>query len=187
MSMAALAFNGSRALRLGLSVLVFQGAWFLCVLSAARGDPLLGTLAVVGALALQLAVSDHRKADIVSIVVAVAIGIVWDTLLAQLDLVRYASSWPKTGWAPVWILALWALWGAVLRAPLRWLHTRPLAAALLGAVGGPASYAAAARLGACSFDDITLALGVLALGWAIVTPLQLMLAARLERGRGGLR
>ncbi|HTT39370.1 MAG TPA: DUF2878 domain-containing protein [Burkholderiales bacterium] len=180
--MGALAFNVPGALRLGFSVLVFQGAWFACVLSAARGHPLLGTLAVAAALALQVAASDLRKADIVSIGVAVAIGLVSDTLLAQTDVVRYASSWPQPGLAPIWILALWALWGAVLREPLRWLHKRPLAAALLGTVGGPASYAAAARLGACSFPDITWSLLVLALGWAVITPLQLTLAARLERG-----
>lgn len=187
MSLALPALHGRRGWRLAVSMLAFQAAWFACVAGAAQGRALLGLLAVLAAVALLLAVSDDRKSDLLLIGVAVATGVVADTLLARWDLVRYASAWPSPGWAPAWILALWALWGAVLREPLRWLHGRPLAAALLGALGGPLSYAAAERLGACRFPDPAVAMAVLALGWALVTPLQLGLAARLARPAGALR
>ena len=54
--------------------------------------------------------------------------------------------------APAWILALWALFAIALREPLRWLHGRWPLAALLGALGGPLSYAGAERLGACTLN-----------------------------------
>lgn len=174
-----------RSLRVAASVVAFQAAWFACILSAARGEPWFGVAAVTAAVALMLALGDDRRADAVLVGMAVATGIVVDSALAQSGLVRYAS--PGLGLAaavaPVWILGLWALWGAVLREPLRWLHGRPIAAAVLGGVGGPLSYAAGARMGACSFPEPVAAMWALGVCWALVTPLQLAVAARLEHGR----
>ena len=180
---ASAARPGSRALRLAASVLAFQGAWFACILTAAHGTPWPGLLAVLAAVCLMLALGNARRADIALVVVAVLTGVVVDTLLVQLGLVRYASPGPLPALAPAWILALWALWGAILREPLGWLHGRPLAAAALGGIGGPLSYAAGARMGACTFPEPAMAMAALALCWAVVTPLHLALAARLNRRR----
>lgn len=181
MSTALTTVRSRSALRLAAGVIAFQGAWFVCVLSAARGETAAGLVAVPVAVAWLVTAGGNRKADLVLIGVALLGGLVADTLLAGFDVVRYAAPWPAAAFAPPWILALWALWGAVLREPLRWLHRRPVAAALLGGVGGPLSYAAAARLGACSFPDASAAMVVLGAVWAIVTPLQLALAAHLDR------
>jgi hypothetical protein len=81
--------------------------------------------------------------------VALVIGLIWDSSMSRLGWIAYAEPGPLPGIAPVWILALWALFAMVLREPLRWLHKRLPLAALLGALGGPLSYAAAERLGAC--------------------------------------
>lgn len=174
-------FGAARAGRLLAGVLVFQGAWFACVLGAAQGRAGWGVAAVVVALAVLLAASGRRGADLRLIAVALATGLVWDSLLAGTGVVVYSAPGPWPGVAPAWILALWALWGAVLREPLRWLHGRPVAGALLGGVGGALSYAAAERLGACRFDDPVIAGAVLAAGWAVITPLQLAHARRLDR------
>lgn len=170
-----------RGLRLVLGGLVFQGAWFACVLGAAHGVAALGIACVAGAIALVLLASTAWRADAALVAIAVATGLVFDGLLAALGVVSYAS--PASVAAPAWILALWALWGVVLREPLQWLHGRPWVAAALGAVGGPLSYAAAARMGACSFAQPTLALATIALGWAVITPLHLAVARRLAGGR----
>lgn len=169
-----------RWLRLALGFVVFQGAWFACVVGAARGFAGWGVAAVAAAVALILAASNHRRADGLLIAMALATGIVWDSLLLGTGVVDYASRGPVEGVAPAWILALWALWGVVLREPLSWLHGRPIAGALLGGVGGAFSYAAAARLGACRFPDPTLAMAVLAAGWSVITPLQLAVARWLD-------
>jgi hypothetical protein len=104
----------------------------------------------------------------------------WDTLLARLHVVVYASPLPSAGFAPVWILALWVQLGSVVREPMNWLHGRWWLAVPLGAVGGAASYAGAARLGACSFPDKALAMQVLAAGWAVFMPLLAELARHLH-------
>jgi hypothetical protein len=174
----------ARTVRIAVNLVAYQAAWFACVLGAARGTNELGVAAVVAALVLHLALSRHRAGDALLIVATLATGLAWEAALASTGLVDYAAhgpSAPSALWAPAWILALWALFAAVLREPLRWLHGRPLLAALLGGVGGALSYQAAARLGACSFSDPVAALLVLGIGWAVITPLLIELARRLDR------
>jgi hypothetical protein len=173
--------NASRALRLGAGLVLFQAAWFACVIGAARGQVALGIVAVVAVVALLLAWSTRPGADLWLVVLALVIGVVWDSLLARTGVIEYASPGPLPGWAPAWILALWALFAPMLREPMRWLHGRPFLAALSGGVGGVLSYAAAQRLGACAFPDPALALVVLGAGWALIVPLLLAAAQRLDR------
>jgi len=160
---------------------IYQAAWFACVLGAARGNPLAGVFAVVAALAVLLAWSRRRNADLRLVGLSVAVGAIWDTLFAASGMVVYASPGPLPVFAPPWILAMWALFAPLLREPLRWLHGRPALAAALGGIGGPLSYEAAARLGACSFADTAFALAIIAAEWALVTPLLLSAAQRLDR------
>ncbi len=168
--------NTGRALRLGVVFVLFQAAWFACVLGAARGQAALGIAAATLVVAVLLAFSTDRRAELR--LLALAVGVAWDSLLAQTGVVRYASPWPLPGWAPAWILALWALLAPMLREPMRWLHGRPVLAALLGGAGGALSYAAAERLGACALHDHALALAVLGAGWALIVPLLLAAAQR---------
>ncbi|MFN3304721.1 MAG: DUF2878 domain-containing protein [Roseateles sp.] len=167
-------------LLLVLNLIAFQLAWFACVLGAARGMPAWGIAAVAAAVALQLVVSDARLADVALLAAALAVGLVWDTALLRAGIVVYASPGPLADWAPGWILALWALFATVLREPLRWLHGRWLLAAVVGGLGGALSYWGAVRLGAGQLPDFALAMGVLAAGWALMTPGLLALARRLE-------
>ena len=61
---------------------------------------------------------------------------------------------------------------------MNWLKARMVWAAVLGAVSGPLSYWAAVRMGAATFDKPLAAVAALALGWAAIMPLLLMLAKR---------
>lgn len=169
----------SRALRLTVNLLAFQAAWFACVIGAAKGVPDIGLAAVLAAVALHLGLSPVRAADALLIGAALLIGFAWDSLLAHVGLVEYASPGALPGWAPPWILALWALFATTLREPLRWLHGRPMLGALLGAVGGPLSYASAERLGACRIPHLWQAMLALTLGWAVIVPLLIDLTRRL--------
>lgn len=158
----------------------FEFAWFACVLGAAHGWPWAGVAVTAVVIGGFVALSDKPRADAALIGAALAIGLLWDSALLNLGWVAYAAPGPLPLLAPGWILALWALFAITLRAPLRWLHTRLPLAALLGAIGGPLSYAAAERLGACRLPEPGLALAALALGWAAITPLLLVLARRWD-------
>ena len=173
----------ARALGLLATVVAFQGAWFACVLGAANGWPWAGAAVAAGVAALGIALSTRPASDALLVAVAVLVGLAWDSAMLQLGWIAYAEPGPLPMLAPAWILALWALFAVTLRDPLRALHGRPWLAALLGAVGGPLSYAAAERLGACRFVDPAAPVA-LALGWAVITPLLLALARRVDRPIG---
>ena len=170
------------ALRLVATLAAFQASWFACVILAGRGEAAVATLAGLVAVALHFAWSERRGVDARLVGASLAIGFVWDSLLARSGVVDYAAAGPLEGWAPAWILAMWALFAITLREPLRWLHGRPIVAAIFGGIGGPLSYAAAARFGACRFADPTLAMVVLGTGWAVITPALVHLASHLDRG-----
>jgi len=179
-----------RARRLGVvaTFVAFELAWLACVLGAAHGWPWTGVALAMIVIALSVALGAKPRVDAALVAAALVIGFIWDSSMAQLGWITYAEPGPLPGIAPVWILALWALLAIVLREPLRWLHSRLPLAALLGALGGPLSYAAAQRLGACRLVEPTVAGLALALGWAVITPLLLVLARRWDaRPTGAVR
>ncbi|HYJ98493.1 MAG TPA: DUF2878 domain-containing protein, partial [Burkholderiaceae bacterium] len=137
----------SRAWGLVATLVAFEFAWFACVLGAAHGWPWIGVAVTAVVVVGFVAGSDRPAVDAALASVAVAIGLAWDTAMLQLGWISYAAPGPLPMLAPVWILALWALFAIALREPLRWLHRRLPLAALLGAIGGPLSYAGAERLG----------------------------------------
>ena len=163
-----------------LNFVVFQVAWFACVLGGARDLELAGTLAVAAAVALHVALARRPAVAVTLVAVVATIGLLWDSLVVTLGLMSYPSGSPAPGLAPVWIVAMWALFATTLNLSLGWLQGRPVLAALLGAVGGPLAYFAGHRLGGIDLPDPALALLVQGLGWALLMPLLAWLATRLN-------
>ena len=95
----------------------------------------------------------------------------------RLGLVAYPSS-PDS--IPFWMLTLWALFATTLSVSLRWFQTRPVIAALTGALLGPLAYWAGAAAGAIALPTLSLSLTGLALAWMVGFPLLLQVARRLE-------
>jgi hypothetical protein len=163
-----------------LNFVVFQGAWFACVLGGAREFELLGTLAVGAAVALHLVLAPRPVIEAALVAIVATIGLLWDSLIVTLGLMAYPSGSPAPGLAPVWIVAMWALFATTLNVSLGWLRGRPVLAALLGAVGGPLAYFAGHRLGGIDLPDPAFALLVQGLGWSLLMPLLAWLASRLD-------
>jgi hypothetical protein len=176
--------DGPAPVRMAFNVLAFQLGWLVVVGSAARGAALLGVGFAALVVLLQLASRTLRQGEWPVLAAALAIGLVFDTLLAATGLVRFADAGPLAPMAPAWILALWALFATTLNCSLRWLQQRPWLAAALGAVAGPLSYLAAEQMGACTLQARVPALIALALGWAAVLPLLLALARRWSATAG---
>ncbi|HEX6882946.1 MAG TPA: DUF2878 family protein [Planctomycetota bacterium] len=159
-----------------LQFVAFQVLWFAAVLGAARGLPWLGALALVPYLAWMLAREPGRTRLAARWITAGALGCLIDSALAGLGLLRYPAApaaWPA--WlVPPFIASLWIAFATLPHVSLAWLAPRPALAALLGALGGPLSFAAGARAGAVAPGDSTLATNVaLALEYALATPLLL--------------
>ena len=163
-----------------VNFVAFQVGWFACVLGAAHGWPWTGTAVAAAVVALHLQRAARPVEELKLVSVALAIGVLWDSLLINLDLIEFSSGTLIEGVAPQWILALWALFATTLNVSLRWLKHRRLVAVLLGVAAGPLSYWAGARLGALELIDPVPALTALAIGWALMTPLLLALAQRFD-------
>jgi hypothetical protein len=168
------------ALTVITNVLLFQVGWFAAVLGAARGLPWLGVFVVAAVAAVHLARARAPGPEFLLLVTAVAIGAAFETLLVRAGLLQFEGGALLAGTAPVWMVALWANFAITLNVSLRPLRNRLLAAALLGAVGAPLAYYAGTRLGAVRMSSVDLALATIAAGWALLTPLLVLAARRLD-------
>lgn len=171
--------------RVILNFVAFQAGWFACVLGAAHGWAWAGTAfaAVLVAVHVQLAVRPAEELKLV--LIALAIGSVWDSALLACGWIDFTSGFLFRGLAPHWILALWALFAMTLNVSLGWLKKRLAIAAVLGAVSGPLAYWGGVRLGAVTFVNPVFAVIALSIGWAVITPVLACLARRFDGMQAG--
>ena len=163
-----------------VNFVAFQVGWFACVLGGAHQFPWLGTLLVSIIIAVHLSRASRPRAELSLILLAIAIGSVWDSYLVWRGWLEYPSGTLIPDTAPHWILAMWGVFATTLNVSLRWLKQRWLIAVLSGAIAGPLAYYAGARLGGVVFTDQTTALIALGLGWAVLMPLLMGLSQRLD-------
>ena len=163
-----------------LNFLGFQAGWLACVLGAADGRPWLGPLAVLLIVGLQWALVWRRPALLALFAGAAALGYAADSLLALTGLLEFPPQAMLGGPSPLWMAALWANFASTFEESLAWMQGRPVAAALLGAVGGPLAYWGGQQLGAIRISGAP-GLAAVAAEWAIATPLLLGGLAWLRR------
>jgi hypothetical protein len=169
-----------------VSFLVLQFGWFACVLGARWGIAWLGPLWVLGAIAF---VVPHppRVRTVLYLAGFTLVGFLVDTGLLQLGLLARADG---VRFAPLWLTALWPNFGlATLPNRSLWsLRHRLWLAALLGAIAGPLAYRGGARLADAGAAAVSLqgtqALLAIGFAWAIIVPLALLAARRIQEQDG---
>lgn len=154
----------------------FQIGWFACVLGGANDLALAGTLTVAAVVALHLYFSANPATELRLLAMIAVIGTAWDSLVVSSGVMSYPSGNFLSGFAPHWIIAMWVLFGTTLNVSMGWLKGRPVIAAVMGAIGGPAAYLTGFKLGGVVMPDLTLGLAVQGIGWAILMPLLTVLA-----------
>ena len=157
----------------------FQIGWFACVIGAAKGQPLLGIICAFLIVAIHL-YRNRSYAEFYIILIAILIGFVWESLLVASGWLSYINTADSEIFAPVWLVAMWALFATTINLSMAWLKGRWLAAAVMGAVFGPLAFVAGEKLGAVEFANQSTALMALALGWACLMPLLLRLADQFQ-------
>ncbi|MEJ2524412.1 MAG: DUF2878 domain-containing protein [Desulfuromonadales bacterium] len=171
-----------------INLLLYQGGWFACVLGGAWGYPVIGALLAAALVGVHLLLVPDARREGPLLAVACLIGVVVDSLQQALGLFTFQADpgWPF--WLPLWVFVIWAQFATLFHYALRWLRGRYWLAALFGLLGGPLAYWAGVRLGAASFGShLLLSLLVLAVVWAVVTPLLVRLSESFDAGDGHYR
>ena len=115
------------------------------------------------------------------VVLAGLLGAVLDSVLVALGWLSYPNGQLLAGTAPHWIVAMWMGFATILNVSLGWLRGRYILAVMLGAAAAPLAYYAGAELGGVRISaDPWLALGGVAVNWALAMPLLIYLASRYD-------
>lgn len=175
--MHAVAHSRSRLL---INFIAFEIGWFAVVLGAAHDYVWTGVMVAALVVLLHLLMS-HRWIDELKLLISVIlIGTVWDSALADNHVIRYSAGQLLSWAAPVWIIAVWALFATTLNVSLVFLRGRVWLAAAFGAIGAPLSFLGGMRLRALQFPEMEPALLMLAAGWAALMPLLMYLSTRFD-------
>lgn len=162
------------------NLLITQLVWLAAVLGAAHGQPAWGVVTAIVVVLWHLCLAPQPWPEAALITGAAALGTAADALVLGQGVVVYASGQWASALPPAWMSALWAVFATSLNLSLRWLHGRPLLAALLGAVAGPLAFLSGSRLGAATLLEPGHALGLVALEWAIALPILCLCARHLD-------
>ncbi|NNE04619.1 MAG: DUF2878 domain-containing protein [Xanthomonadales bacterium] len=167
-------------LNIMINVVSLQLGWFACVLGAANGWPWLGLPVVMAVVLVHTTLVRDAAKELRLVAFAVLLGAVFDSALMASGWIDYRNGIFIPGLAPIWILAMWAQFATTLNVSMAWLKGRPLLAAVTGAIGGPMSWIAGAKLGAIDLVEPTAAVIALAVGWAAAMPLMMLMAERFN-------
>ncbi len=169
-----------KLLRLAINVIAYQCAWFACVLGAAAQRPLLGMAVAAAAVLWHLHCAAQPRRELRLIAIAALCGAAFETLLVASGWVRMSPTVLFGSVTPLWMVALWAAFATTLNVSLRALRPHYLLSAVLAAIGAPLAYYAGARMGALQWVHEVPALLVIALGWALLTPLLMKSAQHFD-------
>jgi len=161
-----------------IRVIAYNLVWVACVWGAAKGNEWIGPLVALVTVAGHIGASQHRLSESKLIALLAVIGLVIDSALMHAGILQFIDA----GFlVPLWFAALWPAFATLLNTALTWLRGRTLLAVVFGAIGGPLAYYSGAKLGALQLNEnLWLALTVIAIEWAAVTPLAIWLAHRRD-------
>ena len=158
----------------------FQVGWFACVLGAANDKEFLGMIIALGVIIYHVINQGDSRKELKLILVALAIGLLWETWVLNLDILRYPSHPDALFWAPTWLIMMWALFATTINLSMGWLKGRWVLSVFMGAVFGPLAFIGGEKLGAVVFLDSTLSIITLSVGWGLLMPLLLWIAERIN-------
>lgn len=160
--------------------ILFQAAWFACVIGAVQGLPWLAFAFVLVVVIGQWHFAKWSNNALIFILVAGILGGLVDQGFLQFNIVQYVAHGWTANMVPIWIIGLWLAFASTINLSMRWLRGKWLTQLLFGAIGGPMAYFAAQKLGAVVISSNPTDWAVLALAWAVMTVLLFKLAEYLE-------
>ena len=163
-----------------INFVLFQAGWLLTVTSGAGTWYMTGPLFAIGVVWWHLEKAKKPGIEGLLLFLICIVGFSLDSVLVSAGVLQFQNGQIYSFLAPVWMLALWLLFGTTLNVSLRWLKGRPGLAALFGAVGGPLAYFAGEKLGAVIIPDAVTAALALAVCWSALMPVLMLLSKRFD-------
>ena len=163
-----------------INFVLFQAAWFVCVLGASYNQTYLALALSIIILLIHFSLIKKRMLDVKLIIIAGLIGLLFDGALLNFDLIIYTDPGLPYPFTPIWIVMLWMTFAMTLNHSLAWLSQKYYLSILFGAIGGPLAYIAGEKLGAITLLS-TNSIITLSVGWALITPILLIIANKLNK------
>ena len=161
--------------------LLFQLGWFACVLGGAYGHALLGSLVALTIIAYHCYRAPDVMKELRLLLLALIIGLIFESIITAQGIARYSIGQVLDFMAPLWMILMWPLFATTLNLSMRWMKgLSPVVVAIIGALFAPLAYYAGNRLGAVTYDDITISLAVIAMAWAALLPALVFMSLKLD-------
>jgi len=155
-----------------LNYVLYQAGWCATIGAVVLGVPAAGMVVAAILVAVHLRLASEPRVELGLILLAGAIGFVVDSVQVATGRLSFPVGSAVAWLCPPWIVVMWMQFATTFRYSLRWVVSRPVRAALAGAVGGPLAYLGGERLGAVQLHDPRgLTLGLMGLLWLVAVPL----------------
>jgi hypothetical protein len=152
-----------------LNGLMFNVTWLIIVTTESA---LIAPVVALLHLLIHFAVMGKGYIEVRVILQVALLGAVVDQILFYFQVFVVAG---QAALPPLWLTCLWPVLATTLMHAFSGLQNRYVLAALLGGIGGAASFIAGTRLTSVSFDSVFWGPVVIGVLWAIVFPLLLQL------------
>jgi hypothetical protein len=152
---------------------LFYVAWLVCINQATGHHPYNGPILIGFLLIIHLYLSKQRLLESVLIITVALFGTLFDSIYIHIGWFEYVGGYENfSGIVPLWMTSLWAFYATTINHSLAWAKKSIPLMVVLGALGGPASYAVAFKLGAAvlSVPLITALIGI-GIAWSFLFPL----------------
>jgi Protein of unknown function (DUF2878) len=164
-----------------VNIVLFNISWLAIVLSQSS---LVAPMIVGIHLLLHWLVMGKGKDELRLIGGVTLCGVIVDQLLFQAGVFNLAG---QPALAPLWLSCLWPVFASTLMHSLVVFQNRIAFAAMCGALGGALSYIAGVRMSAVDFASPLWGPVLLGTLWAVIFPLLMQIAARLQSQRDALQ
>lgn len=163
-----------------INLVVFNIAWFACILGSAWGVPWLGVVVVLLSLIGHLYYASFDRG--LATLFAVAFGLGWalDWLVVAVGALGFPEHALLLAPVPIWMPCMWASLATALNLSLGWMRGRWMVAILFGLLGGPGAYYTGMKLGAVLLgDELVRSLLIVGIEWGVAMPVLVWLSMRL--------
>lgn len=162
-----------------INFVLFQAIWLACVIGAAKNYMLSAWILFLTLIYWQSCPINRNGKDLLFVIVLLPLGMLLDSLWIFLQIIEYQVALPFSAIAPYWIGMLWVTFALSLNSSMQWLFQYPKLAVAFGCIGGPLSYLAAERIGAIKIHEPITTLPFLALSWAFVILIILLIDKKI--------